>query len=214
MFSLGGNASSGVVSVVRSNRCLSSLSTSGGGSTVWSLTSSTNANGIDLNVVDGNCNVDVHVLLLKFDTINVSVNSFDSPTSTGNDSQTGPNFKPQAVILGLSDNTAVDTVTAANVAGHGISGFTGDSEFCNSWSDEDAADPTNTQSLSDNTAVNLADDDGTNLHTASFTSMDSTGFTLNYSAASGTALKWFYGAFQESSGLVILRRRRELIGAF
>jgi hypothetical protein len=210
---LAGGAASVGVSTVRSDRCIGWTSTTGGGSWRSGLTSSVNANGVDLNVVDLDMNVDVHCLLLKFDTIKVSVGSFDSPTSTGNNTLTDPNFRPQAVIFGLTNETAVDTINTTTSCAWGISAFTGDSEFCNSWADQDAANPSNTQCISDNTAVRFSDYDGSNLHTASFVEMGAQGPTLNYSAANGTVRKWFYAAF-EKAGSVILRRRREMVGVF
>ncbi len=211
--SFGGQIKGICVATVRSNRCAGSLSTTGGGSIDWSLTSGSNANGMDLTVNDGNCNRDIHVLMFKFADQSVKVGSIDSPTSTGDDVHTEPGFRPQGVILGLTDIQTVDSVINSDTFGVGISAFTPDAQFCNSWADEDNADPTNTQSLSDDQAVNLFDDSGTAIHVGSHSSMNPTGYTNNYpSTADSTARKWFYAAFQDGGGNVIFRRRREFIG--
>lgn len=169
-----------------------------GGTLDWVLTSDTNANGFDLNVTVGNCNRPVHYLAIKFGDAQVKVSSLDSPTSTGNTSVTGVSFKPQAVIMGLTSLTAINTIDQAGAenCGHGISTFTDTDEYSNTWASEDGVNPTDTQSLSDNVAVNLTDGTGTSTHVGSLVSMDNDGFTINYTTANGTTRKWFYIAIE------------------
>ena len=68
---------------------------------------------------------------------------------------------------------------------------TTDAEFSVSWATEDNVNPSNTQTLSDNQAVNFASGNGITQHAATFVSMDSDGHTLNYSVADGSVRRWF-----------------------
>lgn len=166
----------------------------------------------------GGNNDDWHYLALSFgNAANVNLRSIDSPTSTGNDARTGIGFEPQFVLLGLMDLQTADTALSnADAGSFGVSCFTENAEYCNSWADEDAAATTNTQTLSDDTAVHFTTQDGTQQYVASFSSMGSDGYTLNYSVADATARKWFELAIQSvsSSSIVVYRRRRDVIGAF
>ncbi len=142
-------------------------------------------------------------LALKFGgTESVHLGTYTTPTATGNDAETGPGFVPQMVIMGVSGSEVVDTHYDDNRGGtQGIAAFTPDAGFCNTTSEEDAVTTTNTQSLSDNLPLNVPDDDGTAETTASFVSMDASGFTLNYSAAPGTAkLYWMLSIEEEAAG--------------
>lgn len=165
----------------------------------------------------GGNNDDWFYLALNFGNVaSANVRSYDSPTTATTDARTGVGFKPGIVILGLTDLQSEDTAVNSGTpfGAIGISCFTANTEFCNSWADEDTSDPTDTQSLSDNQAVNFAGGDGTTLHAATFVSMDSDGHTLSYSTADGTVRKWFEITIEAASELPILRRRREMIGAF
>lgn len=129
------------------------------------------------------------------------VGLYTTPTSTGNDAETGPGFIPQAVILAGTLAEASDTPYTGNRGGSiGFGAIDGDDEYFNSYSSEDGVSTTNTQSLSDNTAINLPDDDGTALLTAAFSSFDANGFTLNYSAVDAAAKYFILIAVEEESG--------------
>ena len=121
------------------------------------------------------------------------VGTHTTPTSTGNDSEAGPSFTPQAVFLIGTMMEALDTAYNDALAGSlvALGAFDGDDEYCTSVCDEDNAATTNTQSLSDDTAVELPDDDGSAGLTASFVSFDANGWTLNYSAVKANAKYWF-----------------------
>ena len=127
------------------------------------------------------------------------VGSLDSPTSTGDDAQTGPGFKPQFVMLGMTAAQAEDTVESDADAGPiGFSVFDKDgNEFSTAVVEEDAVTTTNNQSLADNQAVNFPNDAGTQIMAATFSTMDANGWTLNFSVADGTARKWFGVAIEE-----------------
>ena len=124
--------------------------------------------------------------------------SIDSPTATGDESQTDPGFKPQFVMVGLTSLESADAVvtTGDEVIGWGFGAFTPDDEFVNSWASEDNVGTSNSQSLSEDVSVNLFDGPGNNLHKATFVEMLSTGWKWNFSAADGTARKWYYVAIE------------------
>jgi hypothetical protein len=146
-----------------------------------------------------------------------SLRSFDSPTSMGNDVRTGLDFEPQFVMLIMSDLQVEDSIVLTVDAGAiGFSMFTEDAEFSNAWADEDSANPSNTQSLSDNQAVNFASGDGTTQHAATFVSLNADGHTLNYSVADGTARKWIEVAISvaDAGGRLLLINPPGLDGGF
>lgn len=129
----------------------------------------------------------------------------DTPTDTGNQSQTGAGFTPQAVICGVTQMPAIDTLyTDANAGSVGVSAFDADDEYCSSIQDQDNVGTSNTQSLSDDTVVNLPDDDGTAAHVAAFVSFDSNGWTWNFSATEDPAVK--YWALAIETGAVRIPR--------
>lgn len=110
------------------------------------------------------------------------VGVYSTPTSTGDDAETGPGIEPQAVILLPNLTDAVNTVYSDNRAGTvGISVFTDSAEYSTTVSSEEGAGTTNTQSLSDDRALVVPDDDGTFDIEAVFSSMDANGWTLTYS---------------------------------
>ena len=81
----------------------------------------------------------------------------------------------------------------------GIAAFDSDDEYCHSVSAEDSVATMDTQTLSDNTAVECPDGDGTALLTASFVSFDANGWTLNYSAVDSNAKYFWALAIEEES---------------
>lgn len=178
----------------RNDRIVSDISTTGvenWGSEITSITATTFV--ATQRIANGGGDL-VGYLAMDTGSIATWVGTFSSPTSTGNQSITAPNFIPQFVGLGLSGAEAL--ATAYNNASAGIFGsgaFTPTAEFSTTIADEDAATTSNAQSLSDNVAVNLPDHTGAALCVANFVSMDATGWTLNHTAVSATAKIW--GAF-------------------
>jgi len=123
----------------------------------------------------------------------------DSPTATGEQVITAPGFKPQFVMALVNRCEAVETGYATSLAGStGISVFDANEAYCNSNQDEDGADPTDTQSLSDNVCVNLPYDDGSAGIAATFVSFDETGWTWNFSSVSANAKKFVYLAIERT----------------
>lgn len=145
---------------------------------------------------------DVPYLALRFGSgplVESWVGTHSTPTSGGDDGETGPGFTPQFVFMLGSHMEAIDTAYADNaLAGTiGMMAFDAGAEFANSNSFEQGATTTDTQSISDDTAVELPDDDGGAGLTASFVSFDANGWTLNYSAVEGNAKLFFALAIAE-----------------
>ena len=128
------------------------------------------------------------------------MDTHSTPTSTGNDSEAGPGFTPQFVMMLPTMAEAASTIYwDALGGGFGISTFDDDDEYCNSINYEDEVATSNTQSLSDDKAANLPDDDGSQGVEASFVSFDANGWTLNYTAVKANAKLWPYLAIGEAA---------------
>ena len=116
------------------------------------------------------------------------VGTHTTPTDEGNDSEEGPGFTPQFVFMIPNLGEAKDVAYVDNRAGSvGFSTFDADDEYCSTISAEDAVATSNTQSLSDDRAITLPDDDGTLDIEATFVSFDANGWTVNYTNAPATA---------------------------
>ncbi len=128
----------------------------------------------------------------------------DSPIANGNQAIAAPGFTPQFVHVGLTQMQAIDTAyeDSAQAGSYGVSVFDSDDEYCNSIQEERGSVTTDTQSLSDDTVINLPDDDGSVGWVASFVSFDANGWTWNFSASHGTAVKWWYLAIEEEAAPV------------
>lgn len=162
------------------------------------------ASGFSITSRLGDASADnVGYLALAFNNVvDFKTGIIDSPTSTGSQSITDPGFKPQYVNLGLTQMQAVNTFYTTGLGGSfGISVFDEDNAYCNSYQDEDGSGTSNTQCISDDTVINLPEDDGTSGHVAAFTSFDTNGWTWNFSATLGTAVKFWYLAIEaEAAG--------------
>ena len=138
----------------------------------------------------GGNNSAICFLALAFNgAVDIKLDTYTTPTTTGSDADTSIGFEPQYVELGLSLSEAVETSYTDNrSAVFGLSAMTSSTQITNLVMDEDGVTTSNSNSLSDNVAVNLLDDDGsTAVAVASLTSFDANGLTLNYTTAPGTA---------------------------
>jgi hypothetical protein len=145
------------------------------------------------------------------------VGTVDTPTGTGNEAVSGVPNTPQFVFQIGTYMEAIDTAynNSALAGTVGFSTFDVDDEYMTSAQDEDGAGTTNAQSVSDNTAVELPDDDGAAGLTAAFVSMDSNGWTLNYSAVEANAKKFFGLAITgQQSDVLPQHRRHQIIGPY
>lgn len=106
----------------------------------------------------------------------------DSPTSTGSEAITGIGFKPKAVLVLPTSHDTVDGTQEVDGtgAGYGFGVGTAIEEACISLASEDAADPTNEQTMIDTKLIHIDADDGTELLKATLTSLDVDGCTLEW----------------------------------
>jgi hypothetical protein len=178
----------------------------GGSVDWWTDISGFDASGFSIFTRNaGGNNGSVAYLALNFNgVINVSISTEDTPTGSGNLANTAPGFIPQAVLLGTTIMEAVASAVSDRTAGTvGQSFITENAQFSLTGSSEDLAATMNTQSLNDNQALLVPDDDGTAHIAATFVSFDANGYTLNYSAFHTSATKQWVLAF-ESEGAAAL----------
>lgn len=168
-----------------------------GGSTDWGASyDAFTSSGFDITELDGGGNNSlVHYLCLAgASPSDFAVGTYTTPTSTGNDSITGVGFTPQMMILGMTLLEAADqNRTDARAGSTGVSVFDTSAEFSTTYGMEDGADPTNTQSLSDDTAVNIPLHDGAAGVVGAYSAMEADGAQLNFSAVHANA-KYFWWA--------------------
>jgi hypothetical protein len=138
-------------------------------------------------------NADYAWLALRFGSspvVSSKVYTYSTPTGTGSNTDSTPNFTPQFVMYLATRAAAADTSeTDADGGTFGVVTVDADDLYTQSISDEDAAAESNTQSLSDN-QLNLPTHTGGSGHQATLTSLGSTGPVWNYSATDGTARLW------------------------
>jgi len=155
------------------------------------------ADGFTLNWQTADASADIiHFIALGgTDITNVKVGQFTGPVATGNFSYTGVGFQPDLVMLAFPDRTAttLDAVQAAGALNIGM--FTSTSQGAIGWGSRAGQTTiTHAHTLSDAHSIygirrNAAD------QIATFTSMDASGFTLNYSTVGGQA-PYIYIALQ------------------
>ena len=127
--------------------------------------------------------------------------TYVTPVSTGDDTQT-VGFKPQlAMILILEEITAFDAQSRGGTRGWSV--FNETDEFCETTSDEDGVDATiggtNTQSLSSARALEIPSGDGTLDIEADFVSFGATGYTLNYTNIPATQRAYLQVAIEANA---------------
>jgi hypothetical protein len=135
-------------------------------------------------------------------TVDGKIITYTPPTSTGNDGETGVGFTPQLVLGLQTRNESLNSASGTGAAGDmttGMFAFSSNNEYDNTFSSEDNVATSNTQSLSDDQAINFPDDTGSAFVGGSFVSMDANGFTINYSAVHSSALQWAVLAIEEEA---------------
>lgn len=139
--------------------------------------------------VGGGANDIFGYLALSFNSkANIFVGLHTTPIVAGNFSDTGPAFQPNFIMMLASLAEAIDTDFLDSRAGSlAISVFDPDDEFCTSVTSEDNAPTSNTQSLSDDIALNVPDHDGTDEYKANFVGFTATGWDKNYTVAPSVA---------------------------
>ncbi len=108
-------------------------------------------------------------------------------------------FAPASADVIASTLTATNTADATGLAGaYAIGMWDGTLQFSNSIADQDAANPTNTQSRVDDRFVNLDKHDGSAGHIAAVVGAQTTNLRVNHSTVTGAANKWILVAVGES----------------
>lgn len=158
------------------------------------------SNGFRTTVRDGNTGTDeVAFLALKFKNLTCKVGIIDTPIATGSQAYT-LGVQPEAVVLLPTWHDVVNTFRTDSRAGvMGICLADANDQYSACIHDEDNVGTTNAESLTDSKILNMMDDADSSRITATLTSFDSNGMTLNYSAVNGTARKVIYAAIGSGS---------------
>jgi hypothetical protein len=117
--------------------------------------------------------------------INTFAGSLAQKTSTGSQSVTGVGFQPSAILFGSAGKTAGTTIVSGNQIYHFTGGTDGTNSSVTAVSDNNTAN-----TILDRTKCLAYIADGvisSAAALASFTSMDTDGFTVNWTAADATA---------------------------
>jgi len=150
------------------------------------------ANGYSLYPRGGNSGDVFGCLSLNFGGVkSVKVATYDTPTSTGADAETGWGLTPEFCLDLQSMVDAVDTLKTDGQGGvFAVSAMDASNQYCTAIAEEDAQGTTDNQSIADDQASNVPQHDGSAGFAATLTSFDSDGRTLNFSATMGSARKW------------------------
>lgn len=125
---------------------------------------------------------------------------YSTPTGTGSADDTGAGFKPQFMLYLTGLAEAVSTIYTDSLASSfGLATITAASQHHQTVSQEDNLGDTNTQSLSDDQAVNLPLANGGAGMAATFSAFISTGVTLSWSDVESAAKKWIVLAVEEEA---------------
>lgn len=129
-----------------------------------------------------------HYLAIDCDN-DVKVFGYTTPLATGNQATTGIGFQPEAVLIAGTYQTAENTDQEAHMS-HLFGGFiSGSEEWSWSINSENASGTSDCNSIPTERAFDMMAPTGTSqIITATFVSMDSDGFTLNFSLIGGSVL--------------------------
>lgn len=169
------------------------------GGVAWgAVYSDFDADGFTITAAIGNKDRSGYIALAFNGVAQFWADTIDTPTAPGNQSQVGPEFIPQFVDLGITQIETINAgITDGDAGSFGASSFDGSSEYSSSVQIEDAQVTTDTQSLSDDIAINLPNDDGSAGHIAPFVEFIASGWTLNFTTTEGTAVKDWALAVEE-----------------
>lgn len=150
--------------------------------------------GFDLTPSAAAGNRDIGYLALKFDGHNVSLVTFDTPTSTGNHTITGAGFTPQAAIAFVTNLSATDPsfpLTSGDDQGGLAVCSIGDEQWSHAIRINSGSDPADTASFTGNYAMIQPSATDCKAGLATLTSWDSDGVTLDWPVVQGSAKKGF-----------------------
>ena len=185
---------SNVDSASRTTRCI--IAINGAGTVIGEADFvSFDSDGFTVNWSTAFSNVQVHFLAIGgTDFSNAKVASFSKATSTGNQAITGVGFQPDLVLLFGDLMTGDSSTHTSFFIGAAISSS---SRWCYNSLSKNAFSGGNTaRAQRTDRVVNQFDEDKILVASADFVSMDSDGFTINYSTADGTASRYHYIAMK------------------
>lgn len=111
--------------------------------------------------------------------------SFASPTATGNQSITGLGFKPKAVIFFMNKTTTDASVDEIQV-GMGFATSSAQRFYVASELDDNVAAGDSNRRVDNAKCIGIVNNAATVVRSADFVSMDSDGFTINWTTANAT----------------------------
>lgn len=189
-----GRATSELYASLRTDACIEEVSV-GGLADWYGEASAFDSSGFTLTTrAAGGNSRSLCGIALRYGTSPVvasAVYTFSTPTGTGSNTDTGLGAEPQAVIYLTSLLEAAGSIASDSLAGsYGVAVITDGAQYHNTVSSEDNAGTSNTQSLSDNQAVNLPLHDGSAGMAATYSAFTSTGVTLSWSDVEAAAKLW------------------------
>lgn len=132
-----------------------------------------------------------------------NVGTWTTPTSTGSSSVVGLGFKPQLVWTITTFHEVLGNfgqIVENSLAGtYGMGAFTGSAIGYHTVQTADNVTPADTQSVFSQSKLTLPTHTGTTGINATFTSLDSGGWTWNFTNATANAKHWFYLAVEENN---------------
>ncbi len=142
----------------------------------FSVTSSSSASSDDI----------IYLAIKATSTPSVSLDFIDGPTATGDYTYSAPSFRPASGLLAMTNNTTLNTIQDG--MSFCLYGFSADNEDSNSVSGQNgSANAVAKCSISE--GLYHLDQDGTVLHDGKFNYFDSTGGSITFTTAPGTARK-------------------------
>jgi len=186
-----GFASAQLASVVKAS-CFAKIISSGG-LDFMGTAQSFDASGFSVQLGNARTPVNAAIgwLALRFGAspvVDGKVYTLATPTATGNSDDNGAGFQSQTLFYLPTFCVTQDTIEGnLNAGSIGLSAIDADEAYCNTISSEDNAADSNSQSLSDDKAVNLPLHTGAAGMAATFVAFTSTGVTLNWSDVETTA---------------------------
>ena len=118
-------------------------------------------------------------------TLSTAVGIFTANSGTGTQAVTGVGFQPAAVLFWWSSHTSVGT-TVNGRFGQGFTDGTNDGAACTAWEDSASTTSNTRERITNAACITLVDETGTLLMEAAISSLDSDGFTLNWTTAGGS----------------------------
>ena len=144
---------------------------------------------------------DVGYLAINLNGASVWTGTHTTPTATGNQSSTAPGFQPQVLFLGMTHLTSTDTGVQSNDAGaFAMWVTTSTAQYSYSTEIQNGSATTSTECLSRNWSVDIDNHDHTTGIEATLVSLDTNGWTLNFSDTLAAARNFIVLAISTGGG--------------